>query len=123
MQRQKSILSFLKRPAPDDKNSGGFEPEGRPAHSLQAEKPNQNAVVLNKARDVSDEEIRGTETPPEKLPRQIFSVINDGESTTPTRSSLFSSIKHKFMKPDTREKPSVDRYTIFCYFSRFLRKL
>ncbi|XP_022882429.1 DNA mismatch repair protein MSH7 isoform X2 [Olea europaea var. sylvestris] len=111
MQRQKSILSFLKRPAPDDKNSGGFEPEGRPAHSLQAEKPNQNAVVLNKARDVSDEEIRGTETPPEKLPRQIFSV-NDGESTTPTRPSLFSSIKHKFMKPDTREKPSVDRFHV-----------
>ncbi|XP_051114394.1 DNA mismatch repair protein MSH7 [Andrographis paniculata] len=66
MQRQKSILAFLKKPNPVGE---------------------KNAIL-----DVSDEEIKGTDTPPEKVPRQILS---DGPS------SLFSSIKHKFAKVDS----------------------
>ncbi|KAL2479724.1 DNA mismatch repair protein MSH7 [Abeliophyllum distichum] len=45
------------------------------------------------------------------MPRQIFAV-NDDESTTTTRPSLFSSIKHKFIKRDNREIPSVKRFTV-----------
>ncbi|KAL6560886.1 Mismatch repair protein msh3 [Orobanche hederae] len=67
MQRQKSILSFLKKPEPF---IGG------------------KRVAL----DSSDEEIKGTDTPPEKVPRQIFAG---------SHPSLFSSIKHKFSKFDS----------------------
>ncbi|XP_042066393.1 DNA mismatch repair protein MSH7-like isoform X1 [Salvia splendens] len=62
MQRQKSILSFLKKPEP----STGAKPA------------------------VSDAEITGTDTPPEKVPRRIF---------PDSRPSLFSTIQHKFAKP------------------------
>ncbi|KAG6424168.1 hypothetical protein SASPL_114581 [Salvia splendens] len=62
MQRQKSILSFLNKPEP----STGAKPA------------------------VSDAEITGTDTPPEKVPRRIF---------PDSRPSLFSTIKHKFAKP------------------------
>ncbi|KAL0427067.1 UNVERIFIED_CONTAM: DNA mismatch repair protein MSH7 [Sesamum latifolium] len=66
MQRQKSILSFLRKP---ESSSSG--------------KP----IVL----DASDEEIKGTDTPPEKVPRRVFAD---------SRPSLFSSIRHKFEKVD-----------------------
>ncbi|XP_011078349.1 DNA mismatch repair protein MSH7 isoform X2 [Sesamum indicum] len=66
MQRQTSILSFLRKP---ESSSSG--------------KP----IVL----DASDEEIKGTDTPPEKEPRRVF---------TDSRPSLFSSIRHKFEKVD-----------------------
>ncbi|KAL7093523.1 hypothetical protein ACP275_11G045500 [Erythranthe tilingii] len=72
MQRQKSILSFLKRP-----------------ETSSASKP----VVL----DASDEEVKGTDTPPEKVPRKIFAD---------SRPSLFSSIKHKFAKSDSSQNTS-----------------
>ncbi|PIN11346.1 Mismatch repair ATPase MSH6 (MutS family) [Handroanthus impetiginosus] len=74
MQRQKSILSFFKKP----ETSGGGK-----------------LIVL----DGSDDEIKGTDTPPEKEPRRIFA---EG------RPSLFSSIKHKFAKVDCSEKSSSD---------------
>ncbi|KAK6151778.1 hypothetical protein DH2020_014413 [Rehmannia glutinosa] len=72
MQRQKSILSFLKKP---EISSGG--------------KP--------LALDASGEEIKGTDTPPEKVPRRIFAD---------SRPSLFSSIKHKFAKVDSSKTSS-----------------
>ncbi|KAL0333928.1 UNVERIFIED_CONTAM: DNA mismatch repair protein MSH7 [Sesamum angustifolium] len=75
MQRQKSILSFLRKP---ESSSSG--------------KP----IVL----DASDEEIKGTDTPPEKVPRRVFAE---------SRPSLFSSIKHKFEKVDN-SKNSESRY-------------
>ncbi|KAL0345263.1 UNVERIFIED_CONTAM: DNA mismatch repair protein MSH7 [Sesamum radiatum] len=66
MHRQRSILSFLRKP---ESSSSG--------------KP---TVV-----DASDEEIKGTDTPPEKVPRRVFAD---------SRPSLFSSIRHKFEKVD-----------------------
>ncbi|KAK4479162.1 hypothetical protein RD792_014673 [Penstemon davidsonii] len=72
MQRQKSILSFLKKP----ETSGGGK-----------------SVI----RDVPDEEIKGTDTPPEKVPRQIMAG---------KEPSLFSSIKHKFSKFDNSKSSS-----------------
>lgn len=50
--------------------------------------------------DYSSEEIRGTDTPPEKVPRQIFPVDDDDNAV---KSSVFSSIKHKFVKFDLRK--------------------
>lgn len=44
-------------------------------------------------------EIRGTDTPPEKVPRQIFPVIEKNRG-----SSLFSSIMHKFVRVDDKRK-------------------
>ncbi|KAK4391640.1 DNA mismatch repair protein MSH7 [Sesamum angolense] len=75
MQRQKSILSYLRKP---ESSSSG--------------KP----IVL----DASDEEIKGTDTPPEKVPRRVFAE---------SRPSLFSSIRHKFGKVDS-SKSSESRY-------------
>ncbi|GMH18025.1 hypothetical protein Nepgr_019866 [Nepenthes gracilis] len=49
-------------------------------------------------------EIRGTDTPPEKVPRQIFS--SDLTPTDNKRPAVFSSIMHKFVKADERETPS-----------------
>ncbi|GER26266.1 DNA mismatch repair protein MutS [Striga asiatica] len=73
MQRQKSILSFLKKPEPSS--------VGKP-------------IALD-----ADEEIKGIDTPAEKVPRRIF---------PDSRPSVFSSIKHKFTKLDTVESSSSD---------------
>ena len=48
-------------------------------------------------------EIRGTDTPPEKVPRQVFPATFQ-ENENNGGSSLFSSIMHKFVKIDDREK-------------------
>ncbi|KAL8507194.1 hypothetical protein ACS0TY_017922 [Phlomoides rotata] len=79
MQRQKSILSFFRKP----ETSGGGKP-----------------IVLN----VTDEEIKGTDTPPEKVPCKIFADA---------RPSIFSSIKHKFVKVNRSTNSSSDsRYDV-----------
>ncbi|XP_059286680.1 DNA mismatch repair protein MSH7 isoform X1 [Lycium ferocissimum] len=72
MQRQKSILSFLKKPSPENQTSG---------------KSQSSSIDLK-------DDILGTETPPEKVPPQIFHDEN--------KSSVFSFIKHKFIKLDSR---------------------
>lgn len=80
MQRQKTLLSYLKKPSPEDQSSGDNTINGREFLS-------KNAVPID-----LKEEILGTETPPEKVPLPF----NNGH-----KSSVFSSIKHKF----SREKP------------------
>ncbi|KAJ8568891.1 hypothetical protein K7X08_032588 [Anisodus acutangulus] len=64
MQRQKSILSFLKKPSPEDQSSGNNTVNGRKFQS-------ENAVAVTKNIPISStidlkEEILGPETPPEK---------------------------------------------------------
>ncbi|XP_062090746.1 DNA mismatch repair protein MSH7 [Humulus lupulus] len=84
MQRQKTILSFFQKPAPANLSSG---------RQLVSQVPVTESAL----------EIIGTDTPPEKVPRQIFPasyVANESK----TDSSLFSSIMHKFVKPNEREK-------------------
>lgn len=118
MQRQTSILSFLKKPPPE-KNSTtkGGETQSSRLTSHFPEKSqikNSNTSEAVKATassnvDYSSEEIRGTDTPPEKVPRQIFPVDDDDKAV---KSSVFSSIKHKFVKFDFRKNGS-DRY---CFF-------
>lgn len=102
MQRQKSILSFFQKPSQENQNSGT-----RRVPQFPVTQRNVSGSDQPKATDPVVE-IRGTDTPPEKVPRQIFPasfVANDDSSG----SSLFSSIMHKFVKADDRERAS-DRY-------------
>ncbi|KAK3034368.1 hypothetical protein RJ639_032266 [Escallonia herrerae] len=109
MQRKKSILSFLKKPSPPENQDSGGELSGRSRACFSADTqrrhpaPNQPA-----ATDISGE-IRGTDTPPEKEPRRLFpvnSTVNGGGEHNSGRPSLFSSIKHKFVKVQSRESSS-----------------
>lgn len=84
MQRQKTLLSYLKKPSPEDQSSGDNTINGRKF-------PSKNAVPNSSTIDLK-EEILGIETPPEKVPLPF----NNGDN-----SSVFSSIMHKF----NREKP------------------
>lgn len=55
------------------------------------------------ATEDSSLEIRGTDTPPEKVPRQILPSGFKANEGTSGGSSLFSSIMHKFVKVDARQ--------------------
>ncbi|KAM7509492.1 hypothetical protein LguiA_019945 [Lonicera macranthoides] len=107
MQRQKSILSFLQKPSPENHKSGKNNFTAQPLPHFPAKQLNQNAVVsiqpTASSIPTSSDEIRGTDTPPEKVPRRIFPVNNDNNNGP---SSLFSNIKHKFVKVDSGEKSS-----------------
>nr|POF02689.1 dna mismatch repair protein msh7 [Quercus suber] len=105
MQRQKSILSFFQKPSPESNGSGAGNELGK--RRVPAKQEKQNGVALNQAVNdtVMDSslEIRGTDTPPEKVPRQIFPAMSSG-SEDGRGSSLFSSIMHKFVKVDDRKE-------------------
>ena len=99
MQRQKSILSFLRRPSAEQQNSGGRAPHFPPKHQNQIGAGIEFTKAISTSTiDDSVDDVRGTDTPPEKVPRQIFPV-NDIESGS--KNSLFSSIMHKFARFDT----------------------
>lgn len=110
MQRQKSILSFFQKPSPESSGSVAGNELGK--WRVPAKQVKQNGVALNQAANdtVMDSslEIRGTDTPPEKVPRQIFPAMSTG-SEDGRGSSLFSSIMHKFVKVDDRKK-ATERY-------------
>ncbi|KAL8239783.1 hypothetical protein R6Q59_016350 [Mikania micrantha] len=120
MKRQQSILSFLQKrqTVPENvKPVDGESPKGRTAHTVAvsggklqtttiaaSNRPN----ILSYAVETSDE-VRGTDTPPEKEQRSFFplksiAVDEIGEADR-SGQSMFSSIKHKFMKPNNAEKP------------------
>ncbi|CAL0323980.1 unnamed protein product [Lupinus luteus] len=94
MNRQKSILSFFQKTAPGTDTSGG--PRGSDSPVQQA---NRNKVTAASSHPPSDD-VRGTDTPPEKVPRQILPA-----SFAPKENNnLFESIMHKFVKVDDSEK-------------------
>jgi DNA mismatch repair protein MSH6 len=64
-------------------------------------------------------EIRGTDTPPEKVPRQFFPATFQ-ENENNGGSSLFSSIMHKFVKIDDREKSTERCLTLFLFYFIYL---
>ncbi|KAJ4958336.1 hypothetical protein NE237_025447 [Protea cynaroides] len=111
MQRQKSILSFFKKSSSENQqSSSGSSDADMLASRRQSHLPEKQGKLKSlvaeqrlappSANDPSLE-IRGTDTPPEKLPRQVFPSsfsVNDD-----TGSSLFSSIMHKFVKVDERD--------------------
>ncbi|KAM3394970.1 DNA mismatch repair protein MSH7 isoform X1 [Capsicum galapagoense] len=100
MQRQKSILSFLKKPSPEDQSSNYNTVNGGKFQSKNTVAVAKNIPICSTI-DLK-EEILGTETLPEKVPRQIFPFNNGHDGN---KSSVFSSIRHKFFKVDSREKP------------------
>lgn len=126
MQRQTSILSFLKKPPPEKNNTarGGETQSVRLASHFPEKSQSKTTDTFEAVKatassnvDYSSEEIRGTDTPPEKVPRQIFSVDDDDNTV---KSSVFSSIKHKFVKFDFG-KNGFDRYR--CFFLIFHLKI
>ncbi|KAL3535766.1 hypothetical protein ACH5RR_004227 [Cinchona calisaya] len=105
MQRQKSILSFLKKPSAEkqDSGGGGNTIETSSAPNFPPKHPNQNdsnKAISASTIDSSADEVRGTDTPPEKVPRQVFPVPGDENGS---KNTLFFRIKHKFVKFDTKK--------------------
>ncbi|KAI4347142.1 hypothetical protein L6164_007984 [Bauhinia variegata] len=93
MNRQKSILSFFQK---SSQQSHGSCDER--ALDSSVKKASDRVAVSNQCQsDDSSAEVRGTDTPPEKVPRQILpaSFTANEKSNGP---SLFSSIMHKFVK-------------------------
>ncbi|XP_050364799.1 DNA mismatch repair protein MSH7 [Argentina anserina] len=98
MQRQKSILSFFRKPS-QEKSSSAAGDDDRHVNQFAVKEPEKKAVGSILA---PDPEVRGTDTPPEKVPRQILPA----DSASLKDSSPFSSIMHKFMKVDDAPKAS-----------------
>ncbi|GAB4839197.1 DNA mismatch repair protein msh7 [Ancistrocladus abbreviatus] len=130
MQRQRSILSFLKKPPSEKSNSrgsssGGAAQNGNLLATIEPHLTLKESLSFAPSCHTVDSllEITGTETPPEKVPRQIFSADltpnSDKKST-----SLFSSIMHKFVKVDKKDKSSErnqavgDSSTVCSIFSK-----
>ncbi|KAI3709518.1 hypothetical protein L2E82_39280 [Cichorium intybus] len=117
MQRQKSILSFLQRPptVPKlEKPDGGGAPRGDSVAVSEEKIQRTNLPASNQPNILSSavkipNEIIGTDTPPEKEQRPFFpsKSFDGGENDEANRSGhlSFSSIKHKFIRPNSVEKP------------------
>ncbi|CAN7073758.1 unnamed protein product [Brassica oleracea var. botrytis] len=106
MQRQKSILSFFQKPSqasvPGDATSGG----GGLRSAVKERGINSDASVRSVERNVSkcvDDDVRGVDTPPEKVPRRVLPSNFKAAESAGGASSLFSSIMHKFVKVDGSE--------------------
>ncbi|XP_010527197.1 PREDICTED: DNA mismatch repair protein MSH7 [Tarenaya hassleriana] len=110
MQRQRSILSFFQKPSPTPACQGsgsGEAAEGGGSQRFPMKKMECEGDVsmlsADRAVTISPDEVRGTDTPPEKVPRRVLSSgVTAGEAAGGA-SSLFSSIMHKFVKVDDRE--------------------
>ncbi|CAI9100302.1 OLC1v1037275C1 [Oldenlandia corymbosa var. corymbosa] len=116
MQRQKSITSFFKKPSPEGhpKTPGGDSADGGGALPLPLTKQDTNDAVSGPKKatgtaevDCTGEEVKGTVTPPEKVPRQVLPARGDVIGT----NDLFSCIKHKFVKNDTAKISSTGKPT------------
>ncbi|KNA19440.1 hypothetical protein SOVF_061540 [Spinacia oleracea] len=111
MQRQRSILSFFQKPSPENQNSGaGDKLNGTGIrHNLPSQQSFNGATnkpnTTNSKPAVSTlDEIRGTDTPPEKVPRQV--LVDNLTPTDNRKSSAFTSIMHKFAKANPNDKYS-----------------
>ncbi|KAG7578547.1 DNA mismatch repair protein MutS-like N-terminal [Arabidopsis thaliana x Arabidopsis arenosa] len=110
MQRQRSILSFFQKPSPattqglvsGDATSGGGGGGGLRFNVKDEDAKGDASVRFAVSKSV--DEVRGTDTPPEKVPRRVLpSGFKTAESAGGGASSLFSNIMHKFVKVDDRE--------------------
>ncbi|KAK9148929.1 hypothetical protein Scep_007686 [Stephania cephalantha] len=110
-QRQRTIHSFFRKSSPENgKNSGVSASNSENAlkgRDLARFAVKQECVDAEEARvplteDRPPEDVFGTDTPPEKLPRKVLPA-KSLESGADGQSSLFSSIMHKFCK---NEKPA-----------------
>ncbi|KAG6599446.1 DNA mismatch repair protein MSH7, partial [Cucurbita argyrosperma subsp. sororia] len=101
MQRQKSLLSFFQKSPSENRSSDGDTSSVAQRLTRFPAKPNVAGLEQRGIQTNADPslEIRGADTPPEKVPRQIFPVIEKNRG-----SSLFSSIMHKFVRVDDKHK-------------------
>ncbi|MCI20734.1 DNA mismatch repair protein MSH7-like [Trifolium medium] len=97
MNRQKSILSFFHKTSPENRTSGAAQSS---VPSFQQTDRNIKTVV-NPPPPADD--VRGTDTPPEKVPRKVLPP-NFASNANNSGSSLFESIMHKFIKVDDGDK-------------------
>ncbi|CAN1169670.1 DNA mismatch repair protein MSH7 [Linum perenne] len=105
---QKTLDSFFQRssPAPANRSSGNKDVgHCQPASDVSTEELNQDICLPIQAVS-STEEVTGTDTPPEKVPRRIIPA-NFSSSSDSGSPSLFSSILHKFAKVPCKD--SLDR--------------
>jgi DNA mismatch repair protein MSH6 len=123
MNRQKSILSFFHKTSPENRTSGGAQSS---APSFQQTDRNVNTVV-NPPPPADD--VRGTDTPPEKVPRKVLPA-NFASNANNSGSSLFESIMHKFIKVVDGDIVNqrfasfsfvLSNFVIFCLFSLIMR--
>ncbi|CAH2052708.1 unnamed protein product [Thlaspi arvense] len=113
MQRQRSILSFFQKPSPATQDLGSGDGTtvggGKSRFTVKEGDVNGGASVRSVERNVwkSVDEVRGTDTPPEKVPRRVlpssFKAADAESAGGGASSSLFSNIMHKFVKVDDRE--------------------
>ncbi|KAL2929255.1 DNA mismatch repair protein MSH7 [Bienertia sinuspersici] len=120
MQRQSSIRSFFQKPSPENHNSGDksrhklpsqkFFNGGETRHEFPSQKSFNGVATAklnnstSKAATSPFDEIQGTDTPPEKAPRQA--VFDDLTPIDDKKISVFSSIMHKFVKADVNNNVS-----------------
>ncbi|KAK7271285.1 hypothetical protein RJT34_27060 [Clitoria ternatea] len=97
MNRQKSILSFFQKNTPETRTS-----VDRLASAPSVQQSNRNITSAFNQPPAADD-IRGTDTPPEKVPRPVLPA-NFVPSENNLRPSLFDSIIHKFVKFDDDER-------------------
>lgn len=111
MIRQKSILSFFHKTSPENRTSAAAKTT---APSAPQSNPEDRTIkpVVNPPPPSDD--VRGTDTPPEKVPRQVLPA-NYVANTKNSGSCLFESIMHKFIKVDDGEKVN-QRSLSFSFF-------
>lgn len=116
MHRQRSILSFFQKPSPDNRGSSdaGFKPPTGPSRQHSAPAGDAGHAPSGSKPQRSLDAI-GTDTPPEKAPRRVFSTTDLTPPSDGKTPSLFSSIMHKFVRDDDRAQRS-QRYN-FSFFS------
>ncbi|GLT98512.1 hypothetical protein SLE2022_160140 [Rubroshorea leprosula] len=114
MQRQKSILSFFQKPSAASANAaGGTKKKGQVISQCPAKQQNGSGGAI--AKELNDQstsdssvEVRGTDTPPEKAPRQVLPATYSGDGDN--GGSLFSSIMHKFVRVDEKANTSQKKH-------------
>ncbi|XP_027358489.1 DNA mismatch repair protein MSH7 isoform X2 [Abrus precatorius] len=97
MNRQKSLLSFFHKTTPENRSSG----LGRAPGSSVQQADRIDTAAFNQQPTADD--VRGTDTPPEKVPRQVLPA-SFAPSENKFGPSLFESIMHKFVKVDDDER-------------------
>ncbi|CAO2822828.1 unnamed protein product [Amaranthus hypochondriacus] len=112
MKRQRSILSFFQKPSLENRNSGtGHKLKGGETACKFSSLESFNGETVksdeftSKPAISSLEEVQGADTPPEKVPRQVM-VDNLTPVDEMKKSTVFSSIMHKFVKSGDNNKVS-----------------
>lgn len=111
MQRQKSILSFFQKPSQATQPSvpGDAATSGVGGLRSTAKEGCINSDASRNVPKPVDDDVRGVDTPPEKVPRRVLPSNFKAAESAGGASSLFSSIMHKFVKVDGPPECSGER--------------